>query len=50
MINQNIAKVKLFLQGLCVRLSENRDIFKNILVTYKSGVKEYYLKIYFEDR
>lgn len=49
MINQNIAKVKLFLQGLCVRLSENRDIFKNILVTYKSGVKEYYLKIYFED-
>lgn len=49
MISQNIAKVKLFLHGLCVRLDENQDIFKNILVTYKSGVKEYYLKIYYED-
>lgn len=49
MISLNIAKVKLFLQGLSVRLSENKDIFKNIIVTYKSGVKEYFLKIYFED-
>ena len=50
MISLNIAKVKLFLQGLSVRLTENQDIFKNILVTYKSGVKEYLLKIYFEDK
>ena len=49
MISQNIAKVNLFLQGLCVKLEENRDIFKSILLTYKSGVKEYFLKIYYEE-
>ncbi len=49
MIANNIAKVKLFLQGLCVRLDENQDVFKNILVTYKSGVKEYFLKIYYKE-
>lgn len=49
MISQSIAKVNLFLQSLCVKLEENNDIFKSILVTYKSGVKEYFLKIYYED-
>ncbi len=49
MINQSISKISLFLNGLCVRLEENRDIFKNILVTFKSGVKEYYLSIHYED-
>ena len=49
MINQSIFKIRLFLNGLCVRLEENRDIFKNILVTFKSGVKEYYMSIHYED-
>ncbi len=41
MNKQNINKVKLFLLGLQGRFSENSSIFKDILVTYSAGLKEF---------
>lgn len=49
MINQSISKVNLFLMGVIVRLKENIDYFSEMSVVFKSGVKEYYLFIFYAD-
>ncbi|WP_411681902.1 class I SAM-dependent methyltransferase [Clostridium thailandense] len=41
MNKQSISKVNLFLIGLKSRLEENLDIFKNITVVYKTGLKNF---------
>lgn len=49
MISQSIMKINLFMQGLIVRLKENTDYFSYLHVIFKSGIKEYYLKIISEN-
>lgn len=49
MNKQNINKVKLFLLGLQGRFSENSSIFKDILVTYSAGLKEFKGKGIYEE-
>lgn len=41
MNKQSISKLKLFFMGLSNRYLENKDIFKNIKVVYKTGLKEF---------
>jgi trans-aconitate methyltransferase len=41
MNKQNIAKLNLFLMGLINRFEENSSIFKNIMVTFNTGLKEF---------
>lgn len=41
MNKQSISKLKLFFMGINNRYLENKDIFKNIKVVYKTGLKEF---------
>lgn len=41
MNKQAISKLNLFLIGLTSRFSENSNIFKNIKLTYKAGLKNF---------
>ena len=41
MNKQNISKLKFFFLGLQNRFAENNDIFKEIRITYKAGLKEF---------
>lgn len=49
MNKQSIQKLSMFLTGLEQRLDDNKDYFRKITVTYKSGTKEYAANISMEE-